>query len=149
LEVSYLVARTPLHQSEAGGTLITFTLHSDAACSSPAIRTVVSQLKDVAIHDILREGPVTRARKPPNALRLVAKFEGVHPDEAPFVRATGQGILPAGTACQMWHRAGRGSVHSTAAELRERMIPAGAAGAKPYGAEAMPGTEAAEKARKP
>jgi hypothetical protein len=150
VEVSYLIARTAVNRSVPDGTAITFTLHSDATCSSPPIRTVVTQLKDIAIHDVLREASVTSRGRPLNALRLVAKFQEVdHPDEAPFVRATGPGIFPAGAACQVWHRAGRGTVHNTAAELRERMIPAGAARAKPPGAEAMPGTEAAEKARRP
>lgn len=150
VEVSYLIARTAVNQSVPDGTPITFTLHSDATCSSPPIRTVVTQLKDVAIHDVLREATITPRGRPLNALRLVAKFQEVdHPDEAPFVQATGPGIFPAGVACQVWHRAGRGTVHNTAAELRERMIPAGAARAKPPGAEAMPGTEAAEKARRP
>ena len=150
VEVSYLIARTAVNQSVPDGTPITFTLHSDATCSSPPIRTVVTQLKDVAIHDVLREASITPRGRPLNALRLVAKFQEVdHPDEAPFVQATGPGIFPAGVVCQMWHRAGRGTVHNTAVELRERMIPAGAARAKPPGAEAMPGTEAAEKARRP
>jgi hypothetical protein len=148
VEVGYLIARTAVNQSVPDGTPITFTLHSDATCSSPPIRTVVTQLKDVAIHDVLREASITPRGRPLNALRLVAKFQEVDPDEAPFVRATGPGIFPAGVACQMWHRAGRGTVHDTAAELRERMIPPGAARAKPPGAEAMPGAEAAEKARR-
>jgi hypothetical protein len=143
VEVSYLIARTPMQQSAAAATPITFTLHADAACSGPPIRTVVSQLKDLSSHDVLRE--VTPGRKPSNARRLVVKFPEVRPDEAPFVRATGQGIFPAGVACQMWHRAGQGTVHSTATELRERMVPAGAARAKPDGAETTPATEAPEK----
>jgi hypothetical protein len=137
VEVSYVIARTPMHQSAGVATPITFTLHADAACSGPPVRTVVSQLKDLSSHDLLREG--TPGRKPPNAVRLVVKFPDVRPDEAPFVQATGEGILPAGVQCQMWHRTGEGTVHSTAAELRQRMVPAGAAGAKPGGADAAPG----------
>jgi hypothetical protein len=150
VEVSYLIARTAVSQSVLDGTPITFTLHSDPTCSSPPIRTVVTHLKDVAIHDVLREGAAAPRGRPLNALRLVAKFQEVdHPDEASFVLATGPGIFPAGVACQMWYRAGRGTLQTTAAELRDRMIPTGAARAKPPGAEAMPGTEAGEKARRP
>jgi hypothetical protein len=145
VEVGYLVARTPVVQRAADGTPITFTLHSDAECSGPAVRTVVSRLTDVVIHDVLREAPGMPARQRLNAVRLVAKVQDMDPDTAPFVRVTGPGILPAGVACQMWYSAGRGTVHSTASELRERMVPAGAARARPYGATATPDTGATEK----
>lgn len=144
VEVGYLIARPPPGGEAADDTRVAFTLHADAECSSPAIRTVVTRLKDVARQDVLRDAPASPGWKRPNALRLVATFRDVEPSASPFVRVTGPGILPAGVACQMWHRAGQGTLHSTAAELRERMIPPGAARARPYGATALPGAGAAD-----
>jgi len=97
--VRYTVTDTDLKGVPAA-TPLTFTLYSDAGCTTQTHNQVIT-LQDVTIIERLRRLTPSGGARPPKTDELHATLTGVTPAPSHYLSVTGPGILPVGATCQV------------------------------------------------
>jgi len=100
LPVTYTVNQQILKRDAAAGTLLTFELHGDSACSS-SVHTETLPLQDPAL--LIEQIRLMRVRggaRPPKVARFRFVLAGVTAAPPLFLRVSGAGISPIGGECQ-------------------------------------------------
>jgi hypothetical protein len=96
--VEYTVSDSALKSTPAG-TPLTFTLYSDATCTT-ATHTQVIALQDVAVIERLKRMTPNGGAKPPKTTELHTTLTDVAPAAAHYLTVTGSGVTPIGGTCQ-------------------------------------------------
>jgi len=115
LPVTYDVDKTAF-KATVLGTSLTFTLHTDSACTiSAATDNVLVEDVDVLLEPV-KLAKVKGGPKPPKVLRLRHTLTGVTADAEFFLKVTGTGITASGGECQA-QGPGGGAATSPAASV--------------------------------
>src|SRR5262249_24054895 len=94
------------------GTMLTFNLYSDAACTTMTHTQTISIDNVDLVEKLKRFSPSGAATKPPKTDELHATLTGVLPAATTYLKATGTGITAVGGACQA-----QASAQGTAAQI--------------------------------
>lgn len=133
LPVAYNVQDKPLKEAVAG-TVLTFQLHADSACTTPYFTQTVP-IDDVDIISKLKLFAPKDGAKLPKTDTIHAVLVGVPPVEGPYLRVSGTGIAAVGGSCQLQVSGLEGPQGATG--------PSGATGAVgpvgPTGPQGVPG----------
>jgi hypothetical protein len=116
ITVSYNVDDKALKAAPAG-TVLTFELHADAACTSLLSSHAVN-VENVDLIERLKLYAVKGAPKPPKTARMTHALTGATPGPTQFLEVTGTGVTPVGGACQPQLSSGPSS--------QELLVPASA-----------------------
>ncbi len=107
--VTYTVDGTAL-KAAVSGTPLTFTLYTDAACTT-LVHTQAVNIEDVTvISKLKRVKPTGAATKPPKTDDLRTTLTSVTPAGPLYLKVAGTGITPVGGACQVQAAGGVGAV---------------------------------------
>lgn len=98
--VSYTLDEKALKTGAPSGTMLSFELHADAACSS-AVHTQAVQIDDVALIERLKRLKPRGGAKPPRTDRIVHVLTFAPDASRYFLKLTGPGVTPVGGACQL------------------------------------------------
>jgi hypothetical protein len=85
-------------RAAVSGTPLTFSLYSDAGCTT-SIHAQVVNAEDVRIISRLKRATPAGAVKPPKADELITTLTGVPAASPMYLRVTGPGVTPVGGAC--------------------------------------------------
>jgi hypothetical protein len=106
--VTYTVDGTAL-KAAVSGTPLTFTLYTDAACTT-LVHTQAVNVEDVTvISKLKRVKPGGAPTKPPKTDDLRTTLTSVTPAAPLYLKVTGTGITPVGGACQAQAAGGLGA----------------------------------------
>src|SRR6185436_14274091 len=96
----YLVNELPLKISAVSGTNLTFELFDDSACTNLVLSSTVA-IDDVRV--VSRLNPLTprRGARPPKSDELLVTLTGAPASGPLYLRVSGPGVTPIGTACQV------------------------------------------------
>src|SRR5262249_55048731 len=103
LPVSYTVEEKPLKDA-ISGTVLTFSLYSDAACTSLVV-AMPENIEDVTLLSRLKLFTPKNATKLPKTVEMRTTLN-VSVSGAVYLKVTGAGIAPVGGACQAQATAG-------------------------------------------
>jgi hypothetical protein len=96
----YLVQDAPLRAGAPSGTNLTFDLFDDAACTSMVASQVVA-IDAVTVVSRLKSLVPRGGTRPPKSDELLLTIAGAPEDGPLYLRVTGPGVTPIGTACQV------------------------------------------------
>jgi hypothetical protein len=99
LPVTYTVEAKPLNAAIAG-TNLTFELYTDSACNGPIAHTATIPIENLDLIARIKRFTPKNAPKKPEAAELRTTVTGVAPAGGFYLKVTGTGITPVGTACQ-------------------------------------------------
>lgn len=99
LPVTYDVDSTALKAAVAG-TSLTFSVHTDSACATPAVLSQAIDVQDVQSIEVLKRFTPKGAPKAPKTARMTQVLASVPAQFSYYVSVTGTGITPVGGACQ-------------------------------------------------
>src|SRR5262245_53947721 len=97
--VTYLVDAKTFGDDAVAGTPLTFTLHTDASCTTP-LRTKVVNVENLDLIEKVRLITPKNAPKTPAPARLFTTVSGVPVSGNLYLMVTGTGVSPVGGACQ-------------------------------------------------
>lgn len=99
LPVTYDVDSTALKAAIAG-TSLTFSVHTDSACATPAVFSQAIDVEDVDSIEVLKRFTPKGATKAPKTARMTQVLASVPAQFSYYVAVSGTGIAPVGGACQ-------------------------------------------------
>lgn len=100
LKATYDVDAVAL-KSAVVGTSLTFSLHTDPACSTPAVSTSAVNVEDVDSIAVLKRFVPKGAAKPPKTARLSHVLANVPLEARYYLSVSGTGVSAVGGSCQM------------------------------------------------
>lgn len=95
LSVTYDVDASALKAAVAG-TPLTFQLHTDASCLTPAIDSRMIDVEDVATIEVLKRFTPKNGTKPPKTARFAHVLTGVPVRSSYHLSVSGLGVTPVG-----------------------------------------------------
>jgi hypothetical protein len=81
------------------GTVLTFALHTDAACTSP-VHAQATPIDDVRLVAVIKRFKPRGGLKPPKTAQIQTTLTGVTATGPLYLQVSGTGITPVGGACQ-------------------------------------------------
>jgi hypothetical protein len=100
IRVAYTVDDKALKTAAISGTNLTFTVFSDAGCTTPIASPVVMPIDNILLIERMKRFTPKGGTKAPATDRLVQVLSGIVPNGPVFLTVTGTGVTPIGGACQ-------------------------------------------------